>query len=256
MTKNRQQFFKLARRVTLDKISSITLSTLQDGFFVIQAEGTDLLMDCANKTELVCVINEHLEATYRLKLNIQFNDNINYTIKQGDSRTVRFQKDESAQQAKVRKDGKSLTVSISSGLDRNTDTTPQGYTLGSYSSSAAARPAMGGAKKAGGAAKAAQPAAKKVAAAAQPGPAKAAAQAGPAKVAAPGVKKAPVKAAAAAAKVPQCKALYDYVAAGDNELSFRAGDLITIIQRDPVGWWEGELNGRRGWIPANYVQEV
>jgi myosin-1 len=72
----------------------------------------------------------------------------------------------------------------------------------------------------------------------------------------PGVKKAAPPKQAAAPKVPQCKALYDYAAAGDNELSFRAGEIITIIQRDPVGWWEGELNGRRGWIPANYVQEI
>ncbi|KAL6061526.1 Unconventional myosin-Ie [Balamuthia mandrillaris] len=38
-------------------------------------------------------------------------------------------------------------------------------------------------------------------------------------------------------------------------LSFREGDVIFIVQKDPGGWWEGEMNGRRGWIPANYVQE-
>jgi len=38
-------------------------------------------------------------------------------------------------------------------------------------------------------------------------------------------------------------------------LTFREGDIIIIVQKDPGGWWEGELNGKRGWIPANYVKE-
>eukprot|EP01102_Stenamoeba_stenopodia_P010425 TRINITY_DN313_c0_g1_i3.p1 TRINITY_DN313_c0_g1~~TRINITY_DN313_c0_g1_i3.p1 ORF type:complete len:1065 (+),score=294.08 TRINITY_DN313_c0_g1_i3:655-3849(+) len=55
---------------------------------------------------------------------------------------------------------------------------------------------------------------------------------------------------------PQAKALYDYDAGTDDELTFREGDVLIIHQKDPGGWWEGELGGRRGWIPANYVQEI
>eukprot|EP01133_Synstelium_polycarpum_P004330 gene4330-5057_t len=53
---------------------------------------------------------------------------------------------------------------------------------------------------------------------------------------------------------PTVKALYDYDAASQDELSFKEGDQIAIIQKDNGGWWEGELKGKRGWIPANYVQ--
>jgi len=50
--------------------------------------------------------------------------------------------------------------------------------------------------------------------------------------------------------------LYNYDAATNDELSFREDDIIGIVTRDSGGWWEGELNGKRGWIPANYVQEL
>jgi len=51
-------------------------------------------------------------------------------------------------------------------------------------------------------------------------------------------------------------ALYDYDATADGDLSFRANDVITIVRRtDNVNeWWEGELHGRRGQFPGNYVQ--
>lgn len=36
-------------------------------------------------------------------------------------------------------------------------------------------------------------------------------------------------------------------------LSFRAGQVIHVLNRDNSGWWDGELEGRRGWFPSNYV---
>jgi len=52
---------------------------------------------------------------------------------------------------------------------------------------------------------------------------------------------------------PKCRALYDFDAEDATELSFRAGDVITIIKKSQ-DWWEGELNGRRGLFPGNYVE--
>nr|2DRK_A Chain A, Myosin heavy chain IB [Acanthamoeba castellanii] len=54
----------------------------------------------------------------------------------------------------------------------------------------------------------------------------------------------------------QVKALYDYDAQTGDELTFKEGDTIIVHQKDPAGWWEGELNGKRGWVPANYVQDI
>ncbi|GAA5903365.1 hypothetical protein JCM8208_001899 [Rhodotorula glutinis] len=37
-------------------------------------------------------------------------------------------------------------------------------------------------------------------------------------------------------------------------LSFTAGQVIRCLNRDPSGWWDGELDGRRGWFPSNYTE--
>jgi len=54
----------------------------------------------------------------------------------------------------------------------------------------------------------------------------------------------------------RAKALYEYAAIEDVELSFKAGDVITVISEDSSGWWEGSLNGKVGLFPANYAEEI
>ena len=36
-------------------------------------------------------------------------------------------------------------------------------------------------------------------------------------------------------------------------LAFKAGQIIRVFNRDPSGWWDGEVDSRRGWFPSNYV---
>jgi hypothetical protein len=52
------------------------------------------------------------------------------------------------------------------------------------------------------------------------------------------------------------KALYDYTAACDEELSFSAGDAIQVTNTEigSLDWWEGTLNGRSGQFPIAYVE--
>ena len=54
------------------------------------------------------------------------------------------------------------------------------------------------------------------------------------------------------------KALYDYAAADDDEVSFSEGDII--VQAQPVGggWFFGivERTGASGMLPGNYVEEL
>ncbi|XP_030052729.1 proto-oncogene vav isoform X2 [Microcaecilia unicolor] len=52
------------------------------------------------------------------------------------------------------------------------------------------------------------------------------------------------------------KARYDFCARDRTELSLKEGDLIKIInKKGHQGWWKGEVYGKIGWFPANYVEE-
>ena len=55
---------------------------------------------------------------------------------------------------------------------------------------------------------------------------------------------------------PKARALYDYAAADGTELGFNAGDIITVTKQDNSGWWEGQLNGKEGMFPGNYVELI
>ncbi|KAG0295870.1 hypothetical protein BGZ96_010779 [Linnemannia gamsii] len=59
----------------------------------------------------------------------------------------------------------------------------------------------------------------------------------------------------------QVRALYNFDATAEGELSLRKGDIVRIIEEIDEGWWEGELvdasGGRyEGMFPSNYVEEV
>lgn len=49
-------------------------------------------------------------------------------------------------------------------------------------------------------------------------------------------------------------ALWDFEGERESDLNFKKGDVITIIQRYDNGWWEGEIDGRIGDFPCNFVE--
>uniref|UniRef100_A0A8C4ZK70 LIM and SH3 domain protein 1 n=1 Tax=Gadus morhua TaxID=8049 RepID=A0A8C4ZK70_GADMO len=72
----------------------------------------------------------------------------------------------------------------------------------------------------------------------------------------------PVRQAAAAAPPPSAqkryRAVYDYAAADEDEVSFVDGDMILEVQQIDEGWMYGrvERTGQRGMLPANYVEAI
>ncbi|KHO00862.1 Ras guanine nucleotide exchange factor [Metarhizium album ARSEF 1941] len=52
------------------------------------------------------------------------------------------------------------------------------------------------------------------------------------------------------------RALYDYDADDRTSLSFHEGDVIQVITQLESGWWDGVINGVRGWFPSNYCQII
>ncbi|RWS09848.1 SH3 domain-containing kinase-binding protein 1-like protein [Dinothrombium tinctorium] len=56
----------------------------------------------------------------------------------------------------------------------------------------------------------------------------------------------------------QAKVLFAYEAQNDDELTIKEGDVITIISKEieDQGWWKGELNGKIGVFPDNFVELI
>lgn len=51
---------------------------------------------------------------------------------------------------------------------------------------------------------------------------------------------------------PTATANFDFEAQEDNELPFKKGDVLSILTQDG-DWWDAELNGAKGMVPANYL---
>lgn len=52
------------------------------------------------------------------------------------------------------------------------------------------------------------------------------------------------------------QACYAFTGRSADELSFKQGDLIELIEKIDVSWWKGKLEGVLGIFPSNYVKEL
>jgi len=50
------------------------------------------------------------------------------------------------------------------------------------------------------------------------------------------------------------EALWDHVTMDDDELGFKVGDVIRVIDMSNADWWWGELESKEGWFPATFVR--
>lgn len=48
---------------------------------------------------------------------------------------------------------------------------------------------------------------------------------------------------------------YNYKSQQPDELSLTKGARLAVLEKSDDGWWKGELEGRIGWFPSNYVTE-
>ncbi|KAI5937059.1 Growth factor receptor-bound protein 2 [Manis javanica] len=48
---------------------------------------------------------------------------------------------------------------------------------------------------------------------------------------------------------------YDFKATADDELSFKRGDILKVLNKEcDQNWYKAELNGKDGFIPKNYIE--
>ncbi|RVE55874.1 hypothetical protein OJAV_G00230750 [Oryzias javanicus] len=53
-----------------------------------------------------------------------------------------------------------------------------------------------------------------------------------------------------------CKVQFDYHPQNEDELELKTGEVIEITEEVEEGWWSGNLNGKSGLFPSNFVKEI
>lgn len=61
-----------------------------------------------------------------------------------------------------------------------------------------------------------------------------------------------------AAPVEKAVVRYSYSADNEDELNLKENDIIVILDKDleDAGWWKGEINGKIGVFPDNFVELI
>ncbi|OXB56512.1 hypothetical protein ASZ78_003852, partial [Callipepla squamata] len=117
----------LKKKVEIQAVSSVSLSTRQDDFFILHEKDADSFLESIFKTELVSLLCKRYEELTHSKLRLNFQDTLQFRVKKegwggGGTRTVTFTRGQS-DVATLKAGGKTLTVSISDGLPRNSKPT-------------------------------------------------------------------------------------------------------------------------------------
>ncbi|KAI8809341.1 myosin IF [Cladochytrium replicatum] len=245
---NKGKFVKVVKRkIGIQDIAGVSLSTKADDFFVLHVKNDyDTVMENPLKTEFLTVLSERYRLITGQMLDLSFSDNIKYTVKKttwqsGGVFEIHFVTDNTCRIPTVMSKGKITEVKVKTGESKDSRPTLQSVfekqrngnsQVKSYGSSNVGSAVSG------------------VPSNLKSTPATTAGQSG--LIGAAGKKRPPPP--PPAKKLPTCKALYDYDASEADELSFRAGDSITIVSKDDEGWWTGSIKGKKGLFPANYVE--
>uniref|UniRef100_A0A3P8WP09 Myosin IF n=1 Tax=Cynoglossus semilaevis TaxID=244447 RepID=A0A3P8WP09_CYNSE len=260
----------LKRKLEFGSITSVSLSTRQDDFFILHEAQYDSLLESNFKTEFLSLLSKRFEDVTKQKLMISFMDRLEFRVKKegwggGGCRVVVFQRGQ-GDLAELKPGGKTLAITIGDGLPKSS-THQNGAAQFSRSSHSQQSEIM------------------------YSSPQK---QVRPPNAALPklgfqktqrtpthnqynqgnldflnvpdqgiqqrrrSVSQRPPPAPKPQPKPqgPRCRALYQYIGQDTDEISFDVNDIIDLIQEDPSGWWKGRFRGREGLFPGNYVEKI
>ena len=65
--------------------------------------------------------------------------------------------------------------------------------------------------------------------------------------------KSPAPSTGEVSVVTRVRALHSFEPTEPNELAFERGDIIKVVNQEYKDWWRGQLRGRTGIFPVNYV---
>uniref|UniRef100_A0A8C1AU52 Myosin IEb n=1 Tax=Cyprinus carpio carpio TaxID=630221 RepID=A0A8C1AU52_CYPCA len=116
----------LKRMIEVEKIQSVSLSTLQDDLFIVHEDQYDSVLQSVFKTEFLSLLYKRYEEKTRKKLPLKFNNLLEFKVKKGGwgpfssagSRQIQFQMGQ-GDEAVFKPSSKVLTVSVGPGLPKN-----------------------------------------------------------------------------------------------------------------------------------------
>uniref|UniRef100_A0A7N8XFX6 Osteoclast-stimulating factor 1 n=1 Tax=Mastacembelus armatus TaxID=205130 RepID=A0A7N8XFX6_9TELE len=281
----------LKRKIELNKIQSVSLSTLQDDFFIIHEEAYDSVLHSIFKTEFLSLLVKRYQDKTQKKLPLKFNNLLEFKVKKGGwgpfssagSRQIQFQVGQ-GDEVVLKPSGKVLQVSIGPGLPKNSRPTRKDNRKSRYVGNQAPRSNQGSGAPRGGSSSSRGSLLRQQSSMEQPSLPHIQSQRRPnsrpvqqqdmgfmnvPEQGAAGVQRRrskevrpapgagrPKPAPRPKPRSPQCRALYAYDAQDTDELSFNADDVIEILSEDASGWWFGRLRGKEGMFPGNYVEKI
>ncbi|CAG8462906.1 1750_t:CDS:10 [Ambispora leptoticha] len=228
------------RMIPLNTITGIGLSNLRDDWVVLHLNNPtkelgDPIFSCYFKTEFVVHL---LQRTAQARITVKIENQIEFTKKLNKTAQIKFVKDET-----IKKDDvyKSHTVSVPSGEPPNTGnpTKPKAPTINRPPSIVeSVKPAR-------------SPSTRSSVNIKSPN---SQVQSPPGRLPPPPPPKTPPPPPKPAH--PTFKAIYDFNSTDSGELSFVKDDILQIVEKDDNGWWLAKKDGKQGWVPSNYLEEI
>ncbi|KAI3377124.1 hypothetical protein L3Q82_000316 [Scortum barcoo] len=125
----------LKRRIDVEKILVVSLSTMQDDFMILHEQEYDSLLECVFKTEFISLLARRFEEKTQRKLPLKFSNTLEMKLKKenwgflsgGGSRQVMFVQGQGDMPV-LKPSSKSLQVSVGPGLPKNTRPTRKSFT--------------------------------------------------------------------------------------------------------------------------------
>uniref|UniRef100_A0A673LJ63 Osteoclast-stimulating factor 1 n=1 Tax=Sinocyclocheilus rhinocerous TaxID=307959 RepID=A0A673LJ63_9TELE len=275
----------LKRKIEVEKIQSVSLSTLQDDLFILHEDQYDSVLQSVFKTEFLSLLFKRYEEKTRKKLPLKFNNLLEFKVKKGGwgpfssagSRQIQFQMGQ-GDEAVLKPSSKVLTVSIGPGLPKNASESTtilhisQKLQLNCFRNKPPKSDRRGRGTQ-GQHSSMDQPTLPRLRGSRHSQrESQIYADMGFMNVPDQGVagmhrrrskeykplpgSGGPKPKPKPRPRTPQCRAIYAYDAQDTDELSFQAEDIIEITCEDPSGWWKGCLRGKEGMFPGNYVEKI